>query len=478
MDMRDIVTLSAIELRHHISHGDLTPTDLVDACIDRIETFNPRINAVVTKNYDQARSEADAATRSVRSGDALQPLHGLPVLIKDLSDTKGLRTTYGSRCFAEHVPTEDSILVDRLRKAGAIVLGKTNTPEFGAGANTNNLVFGPTGNPYDPEKTSGGSSGGSAAALACDMVPIATGSDLGGSLRIPASFCGVVGMRPSPGLVPSKAHVSGFSQLWTDGPMARNVDDLGLLLSVICAFDPRDPLSTPASQFDYNNFSRRKDWSDVRIGFSTDLGVAAIDSEIHAVFEDRKEMIGRNFRNLHDLNIDLSDATGIFQVLRAQSLYAAHGNLAREKPDLIGTNVRSNILEAEALTLADVARADASHTHLYRRFQALFDDVDFLICPATAVSPFPVEENHPLEINGRPLNGYYAWYAVTWALSLTGCPIVTIPCGFDHNGMPFGIQIIGQRHSDVDLLRFSRFLEATVADSGLGRAAQLHPIST
>lgn len=478
MDMQEIVTLSAVELRHQIGHGDLSPTDLVEACIDRIETLNPRINAVVTKNYDQARSEAAAAARLVQSGNVLPPLHGLPILIKDLSDTKGLRTTYGSRCFADHVPMEDSILVDLLRKAGAIVLGKTNTPEFGAGANTNNLVFGPTGNPYDPQKTSGGSSGGSAAALACDMVPIATGSDLGGSLRIPASFCGIVGMRPSPGLVPSKAHVSGFSQLWTDGPMARNVDDLGLMLSAICAFDPRDPLSTPASGFDHNKFSRRKDWSDVKIGFSTDLGVAEIDSEIGILFEDRKEKIGRSFQLTRDLDIDLSQATEIFRVLRAQSLYAAHGHLAREKPDLIGANVRSNILEAEALSLADVARADARHTQLYRRFQAKFDDVDFLICPATAVSPFPVAENHPLEINGRPLNGYYAWYAVTWALSLIGCPVVTIPCGFDQNGMPFGIQIIGQRHSDVDLLRFSRFLEAVLAASGLGRVAPADPEST
>ncbi|MEP3276675.1 MAG: amidase family protein [Stappiaceae bacterium] len=467
--MAEIVSLSAVELRRRTGSNEITPTELVEACIDRIESVNPQVNAVITTNYVEARRTAKQATSDLRSGGALPPLHGLPVVVKDLSDTRGLRTTYGSRCFADHVPESDSILVERLRSAGAIVLGKTNTPEFGAGANTSNQVFGATGNPFNPNVTSGGSSGGSAAALACDMAPLATGSDLGGSLRIPASFCGVVGMRPSPGLVPSKSHVSGFSQLWTDGPMARSVEDLALLLSSISAFDPRDPLSTPASRIDFDDFYKLKDLTGMRVGFSTDLGVAEVDQEIATLFDARKADIGRHFHNAEDVNLELSDATEIFRVLRAESLYAAYGELVSKEPEMIGSNVRGNILEAAQLSLLDTARADAAHTALYRRFQTVFDDIDYLVCPATAVSPFPVEENHPVEINGRPLDGYFAWYAITWALSLTGCPIVTIPCGFDHNNMPFGIQIVGKRFSDLDLLQLSHALETALARDGLGR---------
>ncbi len=332
----DIVQLSAVELRHRIGSNTLTSSELVEACIDRIETSNPKVNAVITPNFDEARRIGEKATQDVMDGKELPPLHGLPILIKDLSDTKNLRTTYGSRCFSDHVPATDSIMVEKLREAGVIILGKTNTPEFGAGANTSNKVFGATGNPYNPSVTSGGSSGGSAAALACDMAPLATGSDLGGSLRIPASFCGIVGMRPSPGMVPSKSHVSGFSPLWTDGPMARSVEDLALLLSVISAFDVRDPLSTPASQFVFDDFCRSKDLSGHRIGFSTDLGVAAVDKRIANLFEDRKSIIARHFLDACDLDLDLSKATQIFRILRAESLYAAYSDLAHEKPEMIG----------------------------------------------------------------------------------------------------------------------------------------------
>lgn len=467
--MSDLTKLSAIELRRLIGSNELSPCDLVEDCIEQIETVNPKVNAIVTKNYDQARLEAENAAKAVLLGDSLPPLHGMPIVVKDLSDTKNLRTTYGSLCFTNHVPKNDSLIVEHLRNAGAIILGKTNTPEFGAGANTSNKLFGATGNPYNPTVTSGGSSGGSAAALACNMAPLATGSDLGGSLRIPASFCGVFGMRPSPGLVPSKTHVSGFSPLWTDGPMARSVEDLALLLSSISAFDARDPLSSPASHFDFDDFYKMKDLAGAKIGFSTDLGVAAVDNNIAKIFEDRKSVISHHFHSVCNLDLDLSKATDVFRVLRAQSLYAAYGDLAKEQPDTIGNNVRTNILEAEKLTLMDTAHADAAHTIIYRDFQRLFEEVDYLICPATAVSPFPVEENHPAEINGIPLEGYYAWYAITWALSLTGCPIVTIPCGLDHNEMPFGIQVVGKRHTDLDLLQLAHSLEKALGRDGIGR---------
>ncbi len=461
--------LSAVEARRQIGARELTPSALLEACITRIEQRNPLVNAVITTNFYEARRQAKIADTAVQAGEALPPLHGLPVLIKDLSRTKGLRTTFGSRCFEAHVPDHDDIIVERLRAAGAIVLGKTNTPEFGAGANTSNLVFGATGNPYNTTVTSGGSSGGSAAGLASNMAPLASGSDLGGSLRIPASFCGIVGMRPSPGIVPSRSHVSGFSHLWTDGPMARTVEDLTFMLSAISGFDARDPLCSPNLEIEYKDFHAIEDLAHSRIGFSTDLGVAEVDNGIAELFVSRQPIIGKHFKSASVLNVDLSDAAAAFRVLRAQSLYAAYGELAENQPDLIGPNVRNNILEAKSLRLSDTALADAVHTQIYRRFQAIFAEVDYLICPATSVSPFPLEENHPAAINNKPLKEYYAWYAITWALSLVGSPIVTLPCGMDHQGMPFGIQIVGPRHSDAKLLRFARSLESALMRDGLGR---------
>lgn len=469
--MPEILNFSAIEMRRRIGSRDLSPVELVDACIAQIETLNPRINAVVTENFEAARQEAKSAVDKLATDETLPLLHGIPVLVKDLSATRGLRTTYGSQCFANYVPDYDSLIVERLKKAGAIVLGKTNTPEFGAGANTSNLVFGATGNPYNPSVTSGGSSGGSAAALACNMAPLATGSDLGGSLRIPASFCGIVGMRPSPGLVPSHTHVCGFSPLWTDGPMARSVEDLALMLSAIAGFDARDPLSMPHSSFDMNAVHDLTDLSRFKIGYSTTLGVADVDRQVAALFEARKSTISTHFHSAEDLKLDLSSAAEIFRVLRAESLYASYGELAHSRAGELSENVRANILEATTLSLRETARANAGHTEIYRAFQRIFDDIDFLICPATAVSPFPVGENHPTEINGAPLKGYYAWYAITWALSLTGSPVVTIPCGLDHKNMPFGIQIVGPRHSDQQLLSFARALEFALNIDGIGRPA-------
>lgn len=461
--------LNAVEARRQIGARELTPSELLEACIARIEQRNPLVNAVITTNFDEARSQAKIADEAVQAGNALPALHGLPVLVKDLSRTKGLRTTFGSRCYEANVPDHDDIIVERLRAAGAIVLGKTNTPEFGAGANTSNLVFGATGNPYKSTLTSGGSSGGSAAGLASNMAPLASGSDLGGSLRIPASFCGIVGMRPSPGIVPSRSHVSGFSPLWTDGPMARTVEDLTLMLSAISGFDARDPLCSPNLDIEYADFHAIEDLAHSRIGFSTDLGVAEVDSEIAALFESRQPIISKHFKTAGALDVDLSDAAEVFRVLRAESLYAAYGELAENQPDLIGQNVRNNILEAKSLKLSDTAHADAAHTQIYRRFQTIFNEVDYLICPATSVSPFPLANNHPESINDKPLKEYYAWYAITWALSLTGNPIVTLPCGMDNQGMPFGIQIVGPRHSDAKLLRFARSLESALKQDGLGR---------
>jgi amidase len=466
---KDLCDCDAVTLRRMISACDISPVELLESCISRINAVNPAVNAVVATCYDQARAEAKTAEAAVRNNVALPPLHGLPILIKDLSDTKGLRTTYGSLCFADHVPDEDSAVVNRLRQAGAIVIGKTNTPEFGVGANTYNKVYGATPNPFDLKLTSGGSSGGSAAALACGMAPLATGSDLGGSLRIPASFCSVVGMRPSPGLVPSTSHTLGFSPLWTDGPIARSVADAAMCLEALAGYDKRDPLSSPTAADFGVHLEDAIDLGGLKVGFSTDLGVAAIDQNITKIFDDRKTQLRQRFAASEDLSLDLSEAADVFRVLRAEDIFASFANLAQTKSDQIGENVRVNLMEAQKLTLADTARAAAAHTLLFRDFQTLFDDIDILICPATAVSPFPVHDNHPQTINGVPLDGYYAWYAITWALSLMGCPIVTLPCGMDHNAMPFGIQIVAGRDQDAFVLQVAFALEHALSIDGPGR---------
>ena len=458
--MTDHNTKSAVYLSEAIASKKISPVDLVEDCIAAFEAQNTRVNAIVTPCFETAREQAKIAENESPKG----PLHGLPVLIKDLVETKGIRTTYGSLPFKDNIPDFDEILVERLKSSGAIILGKTNTPEFGAGANTRNDIFGATGNPFNTDLTAGGSSGGSSAALACDMAPLATGSDLGGSLRIPASFCSVVGMRPSSGLVPSQTHVSGFSHLWSDGPMARNVADCELLLKVMAGFDARDPISMDAPET-----TPFPDASKLKVGFSTDLGVAEVDDGIRAIFEGRKESLRGHFKTARDLGLDMSDATEVFSVLRAESMVAAFGDLLAQKPDQIGPNVKANVEQASQFSLIDAARANASHTQIYRKFQALFDDIDILICPATAVSPFPVTQNFPTQINGKELEGYYAWFAVTWALSLTSCPIVTIPCGLDHQRMPFGIQIVGRRGTDFALLQVAKEIERILDEDGLGR---------
>ena len=470
--MSDRNRLSAVKMRRMLAAGKMSAVDLLNDCIAAIEVENPRVNAVVTPNFDHARQRAQACDDIWAKGDDCGPLHGLPVVIKDLMDTAGLRTTYGSRCFADHVPTGDALIVARLKAAGAIVLGKTNTPEFGAGANTRNLVFGATGNPFDPTLTSGGSSGGSAAALACDMVPLATGSDLGGSLRIPASFCSVVGMPPTPGVVASRTHVSGFSPLWCDGPMARGVEDVALMLSAIAGWHAADPLSAPAAGFEFAAFERDDAVThpaQLRVGFSTDLGVAVIDDAIRDVFAQRLPVLSACFAHCSQINIDMSATTEVFKILRAESMAASYGALVAQNADDIGPNVLENVRDADRYSLVDAARANAAHTLIYRRFQALFDAVDVLICPATAVTPFALDQNHPAMINGAPLEGYFAWISITSALSLTGCPVVTLPCGADHAGMPFGIQLVGRPHGDLALLKTAHRVEQALGQQGLGR---------
>lgn len=437
--------LGAVEARSAIALGTLTVRVLLESCITRIEAENPKVNAVVSTCFEDARARADELDALRPDLDSLPPLFGLPILVKDLIDTKGLKTTYGSLCFADHIPEKDSDIIRRLRDAGAIILGKTNTPEFGAGANTFNKVFGATRNPYDHALTCGGSSGGSAVAVAMGMAPLAIGSDFGGSLRIPASFCGVVGMRPTPGRVPCSALAIANSLLWTEGPMARNVEDAALCLRVIEGYEPGDPRSSHRQTMSQ---VEDLDLSQMTVGTSLDFGIATMDDSIRELASDRLERLAKCFSERRDIAMDFSAARDAFRTIRVMDVTATAHALSVETSAQLGENVQTNLKEAQEIPIAEAAEAAAGHSQLMRNFLKVFDDVDVILAPATGVSPFPVKDPFPISINGAPLANYTDWYALTWAISLTGCPVVSIPCGNDHLGLPFGIQVITKRHQD------------------------------
>lgn len=437
---------------------------LLESCISQIESQNQRVNAVVATSYDAARALADAQDQARPGLSELPPLFGLPVLVKDLIETRDLTTTFGSLCFKDNVPRKDGDIVRRLRDAGAIILGKTNTPEFGAGANTFNKVYGATRNPHDIALTCGGSSGGSAVAVACNMAPLAIGSDFGGSLRIPASFCGVVGMRPTPGRVPCSDLAVCNSPLWTEGPMARNVQDAALCLSVIEGGEPGDPRSTQG--FTHSRLEDI-DLSQLRLGVSIDFGIASVDDGLRAVARKQIDGLLPFFATNQEVSPDFSAASEIFRTFRVLDVCAtasAHG--ITDDPRL-GDNVMANLAETSALTIGDTARNMAAHSRLMRDFHLLFDDVDIIVAPSTGVSPFPVEEPYPAMINGKPLKNYADWYALTWAISLTGCPVVSIPCGADPLGLPFGLQVIAPRHCDTRALSVANKIYAEMRKSSI-----------
>lgn len=463
----DACDLPALTARRLIGAKKLSPLELLESALARIRAVNPAVNAMVALDEEGARAAARAAERRVMRGEALGLLEGLPVGVKDLEETAGLRTTFGSLLFADHVPAADEANVARLRAAGAVILGKTNTPEFGAGANTWNAVYGATGNPFDPEKSAAGSSGGSAAALATGMVTLATGSDLGGSLRNPAAFCGIVGFRPSPGLVPAPRRPLGWSGLAVLGPMAREVGDVALMLAAMAADDPRDPLSAwiPGRRVRHaGEFHPLAplDLSGLRVAVTEDFGIAPTEAHIRRVFRRRVEKLAPLFAACEAVHPDCSGADEAFAVLRGVNFLAAH----EEKlamPERLGPNVRANLEEALGWSARDAARAGRLQTALYQRFQEFFGRFDLILSPAITVSPRPWRELYPREIDGVPMRTYYHWLALAYPASLTGHPALALPLGRDEAGMPFGGQIIGPRGGDVMVLRAALALEAVAA---------------
>ncbi|MDA0997707.1 MAG: amidase family protein [Proteobacteria bacterium] len=460
--MAELCDLTAVELRRLIGAKEISPVELLASCIGRIEKVDGAVNAMVTRAFPRARKEAKAAEKAVLKGEPLGLLHGLPIGIKDLEATEGVRTTLGSKLYAKNVPTADQLSVANVRAEGAIVIGKTNTPEFGAGANTRNLVFGATGNPFDPLKTCAGSSGGSAVALATGMVPIASGSDYGGSLRTPAAFCGVVGFRPSPGVVPAEARPVGLSPFSVLGPMARNVADAALLLSAQTSADPRDPFSMgiDASLLDP---LLEADLSGIRAAISTDLGCAPVSKAYRKLFKNRVQKIRGAFLEAQDRDPDFAGVHECFEVLRGVNFVAAHGERVRTRRKDLSPNVIDNVDRGLEYSLEDVAKAHLAQTRIARAWLQLFRDVDVVICPGASVTPFPHANWSVAEIDGEKMPTYMRWLALTYVPTMAAACGAVLPCGLDAAGMPFGIQVLGPPGADRHVLAVAAAIERQLA---------------
>ncbi len=462
--------LTAVEQRRLIGARKLSPVELMRSCIQRIEQTNPAVNALVATDFEQGLSLAKAAEAAVMQGDPLGPLHGLPIGVKDLNDTAGLRTTYGSPLFKDHVPDQDERLVAAIKQAGGIVVAKTNTPEFGTGGNTTNDVYGATGNPFDPALSCGGSSGGSGVAVALSMLPLCHGSDTGGSLRKPAAWCGVVGYRPTPGLVASEKRRLGLSTLGVQGPMARDVADTALFLSVLASGDPRDPMANP--RIDEAAAAALAhppavDPASLRVAWSVDLGFTPIAPSIRRVFEDRVRRLDGTFARFEQEDPDFAGIEQSYRVIRSVNFLAAYKAIHEKDPNQLGRNTRTNYEEGLKYSLADFAAAHAAQTRVYRAFQYFFTRHDLLVTPTQAMSPFPKDQLYPTDMEGMSLSHYFATSGITYAISMTGHPAISIPCGQDEKGLPFGLQIVGPRGADAftlgAALAFERIFAADAA---------------
>ncbi|KAA2311576.1 amidase [Pseudooceanicola sediminis] len=460
--------LSATEARDLIGRRALSSKELAEACIARVEAIDHAVNALVARNFETVLAGAKDADESLAKGDPLGPLHGLPFAVKDMIDVTGLPTTFGSELFAGAIAKGDDPIVAAMRRAGGLPLGKTNNPEWSAGGNTRNRVYGATANPYDLTRTCAGSSGGSAVALACGYAPLATGSDTGGSLRNPAAYCGVVGFRPSPGVVPGQSRGMGFIPLSTSGPMARNVADAGLMLSVLARPDARDPYTTVIdgqTSWDPAGFAAlpRRDLSSLRVAMSEDFGFAPTEALVRRQFRKATAALAPFLGRAEETTPDCTGADRIFAVLRGVLFVGQHGARLDAHPDKIGPNVTENVIEGRSFTADDIAWALSQQSAFYLRWQDWFRDWDVIVTPAVTISPRDWHELYPAEIDGVATQSYYHWLAMAYASSLAGHPSITIPCGHDENGMPFGLQIIGRRHADRDVLAVAAEVEAVLA---------------
>jgi amidase len=451
--------LSAVEQRRLLQDGEVSSVEVMSAHLERIDAVNPAVNAIVTLVPERALADAARADEARARGEPLGPLHGLPIAIKDLVDTEGIRTTYGSAIYRDHVPAEDAPLVRRLKTAGAIVVGKTNTPEFGAGSQTFNSVFGATRNPYDFARTPGGSSGGAAAAVATRMLPFADGSDLGGSLRNPASFCNVVGLRPTLGRI-SDPDQDDPDDLAVFGPIARTVGDTALLLGALAG--PEAGTAQTLERWSAPDFD--SDLGSVRIGWSRNLAGLPVDSGVTTALEGARPLL-EGLCRVEEAEPDLDDADEAFHVLRALRFARLIADEVRTHPGLVKDTIVWNVDEGLALDAERIARARAIRTEIVHRMAAFLDDYDALALPASLVPPFPVEVEWPQEIDGTAMTTYLDWMRACTRISVTGHPAISIPFAFTPEGLPVGLQLVGRYGDEAGLLRLAAAIEAAIGAS-------------
>lgn len=461
----DLISLPALKVVARLNAGDVSPLDCLDALEARIAAVEAPVNALPTVDFDRARSAAKALMKRKRS--EWGALKGLPVAIKDLTEVAGMRTTFGSPVFADNIPKRSDPLVERLEGEGGIIYAKTNTPEFGAGANTFNEVFGATRNPWDTRLSAAGSSGGSAVALATGTAWLAHGSDLGGSLRNPASFCGIVGMRPSPGRVATQPAPPMDRLLSVQGPMARNVADCAFFLDLLSGEDVRDPVSLPKPAEGFLA-SIQRGWTPKRVAFSADLGITPVDPEVAEICRAAARRFADAGAVVEEAHPDFSEAHDSFNVLRAKGFAISKKALLETHRDKLKPEVIWNIEKGLALTMDDLTRAETQRLAMYQRTLAFFEDYDLLLTPGTIVPPFPVEQRYVESCNGVTFDNYVHWLAIAYAITLVACPSVCIPCGFTTRGLPVGLQVVARPRADARALDGAALLEGLL-DLPFGR---------
>ena len=458
----DLCYTPAVELANLIRNKEISPVEVATIFLKRIEKINPLVNAYCTVTPEYALNSAKEAEAALMAGQNTGPLHGIPVSIKDVTFTKGIRTTFASKLFANYVPKVDSAVVERLKKAGAIILGKTNTPEFAAGGSTYNELFGVTRNPWDLSCNSGGSSGGAAAAVAAGMGPLAQGNDVGGSLRIPASFCGVVGLRPSPGRVPTHPNELYWDSVAVEGPMARTVKDLALMLNVLSGPDNRSPIAIYNDQADFLQALEKTDIKGYRVAWSDNLNLIPVDDEILEICRSSVKTFTDLGCRVEEVTPDLSGVRETAVTLRGIRYAGLYQHRLNDEKFLnsVDPSIINNTRQGVNLTGSEVAKAERHRSKLWRTVARFFNDYDLLLTPTLPIPPFPAETRYPTEINGQEMENYIDWVMLSYAFSIVGLPAITVPCGWTKQGMPVGLQIISRAYSEASVLQAAACFEA------------------
>jgi len=458
MTDKTLVRKSARELAQLIRTGAVSPLEVLDAHLHVIAALNPKLNAIVTLAADQARESARRAEAAVMKGDALGPLHGLPIGVKDVTPTAGIRTTFASPLFKDYVPEEDAEAIRRLKAAGAIVLAKTNTPEFACGANTNNALFGRTRNPWNPALSPAGSSGGSAVAAATGMVPIAQGTDYGCSIRIPAAFCGIVGIRPTPGLTPSYPLHLAWDPGQVHGPLARDAEDAALFLDSLVGFSRISPISVaPPWQSALADLERHEDIKGLRVAYVSDIAGIGVEAEIDTICRDAAAALEKLGAHVEQIEFDASGGRAAYQTWRGFWMVGKQYQRLAQINEF-GQNLRGNVEAGLKLNALDFAKAEHQREQIFHRFRALFERFDVLLTPAAPVKPYPVEMNFPDRINGKSFENYIDWIAPAYLITLVSLPAATAPAGLSHDGLPIGMQIVAPRFEEPLILRVARHI--------------------